>query len=247
MNVLIVGAASALGKAIVEEIGDAHQLRLMDIVPVDPPDKGEYIVGSSLNQDDCWKAVRGMDAAILTGEPPIEVPQDELERDQSLLDHATRGTHNLCKAAVEAGVKNIIYGGTLDIFRSYPDDVYISELWKPQPEPDMPVMSRYLGELTCREFARDYMVTVTGLRLGKVVNEEEVSDTHADLLWLDIRDAAGAFCLALQRDTAEQVWWTQRWGLYHICADLGNPKYLINQARSLGYKPKHAFSSNWAT
>lgn len=247
MNVLIVGAASTLGKAIVEDLGDLHQLRLMDTVPVDPPDKCESVEGSALSQDDCWKAVRGMDAVILTGEPPVDVPQDELGRDQCLLDHATRGTHNLCKAAVEAGVKNIIYGGTLDIFRSYADDVYISELWKPQPEPDMPVMSRYLGELTCREFARDYMVTVTGLRLGKVVKEEDVWDMPPDLLWVDVRDAAQAFRLALQRDTSGQVWWTQRWGLYHICAEISNPKYLINQARSLGYKPLHSFSRNWAT
>ena len=245
MNVLITGAASALAQAIVEDIGDGHRVRLMDSVPVDPPENAEFFQGLLLEQDDCWKAVRGMDAVIITGEPPSGMPEDELMRDQALLDAATRGIHNLCKAAVESNVKNIVYGGTLDIFRPYPDDVYISELWKPLPDPDMPDMSRYLGELTCREFARDYMVTVTGLRLGKLVREEEVAGHKPDLLWLDIRDAARAFSLALERDDADQVWWTRRWGLYHICADIPNPKYLIAQARSLGYQPEHTFAGNW--
>ena len=128
MNVLITGAASALAQAIVEDIGDAHRVRLMDSVPVDPPETAEFFQGLLLEQDDCWKAVRGMDAVIITGEPPSGMPEDELMRDQALLDTATRGIHNLCRAAVESNLKNIVYGGTLDIFRPYPDDVYISEM-----------------------------------------------------------------------------------------------------------------------
>lgn len=245
MNILITGASSKLAQAIVTELGEAHRLRLMDSVPVDPPKNGEVVQGSLLDHDDCWKAVRGMDALIHTGEPTPELPDDELARDQLLLDLATRGTHNICKAAVEGEINRIVYGGTLDIFRPYPDDVYISEMWKPLPEPDMPHMSRYLGELTCREFARDYMVTATGLRLGKLVLEEEVAGQTPDLLWLDLRDAAQAFRLALNRNDAGQTWWTRRWAMHHICAEIPNPKYLIHQAKSMGYQPAHGFAANW--
>ena len=245
MNILITGASSKLAQAVVTELGDAHHLRLMDSVPVDPPENAEYFQGTLLDHDDVWKAVRGVEAIIHTGEPPPHLPDDELARDQLLLDLATRGTHNLCKAAVEAGVKRIVYGSTLDIFQPYPDDVYISELWKPLPSPDMPLMSRYLGELTCREFARDYMVTVTALRLGMLVLEEEMAGLAPDLLWLDIRDAAQAFRLALERDACQETWWTRRWALHHICADIPNPKYLINNAKRMGYTPAHTFSANW--
>ncbi len=244
MKILITGAASPLAQAIMAELGEAHHVRLMDAEAVEAAGT-EVARGSLLSQEDCWKAVRGIDAVVITGEPPSDLPDDELARDQTLLDHATRGTHNLCKAAVEAGVKRIVYGSTLDVFRSYPDDVYISELWKPMPEPDMPEMSRYLGELTCREFARDHMISATALRLGKVVREEEVGGLETDLMWVDIRDAAQAFCIALERDTAHEVWWTRRWALYHICADIANPKYLISQAKSLGYAPVHSFSNHW--
>jgi nucleoside-diphosphate-sugar epimerase len=245
MNILITGAASTLAQEIVKALGDTHRLRLMDSVPVTPPEKTEFVQGTLLEQDDAWRAVRGMDAVIHTGEPPPVLPEDALAREQMLLDLGTRGTHNLFKAGVEAGVKRFVYGSTLDIFRPYPDDVYISELWKPLPAPDMPEMSRYLGELTCREFARDFMVTITALRLGKLVYEEEVAGQTPDLLWLDYRDAAQAFRLALDRDMSNRVWWTARWAMAHVCADIPNPKYLLDQIRHLGYKPAHNFKANW--
>lgn len=245
MNVLITGAASPLAQEIVKVLGGAHQLRLMDEVPVEPPEKTEFFQGSLLEQDDVWRAVRGMQAVLHTGEPPPGLPDDALAREQRLLDLATRGTHNLFKAGVDAGVKRFVYGSTLDLFRSYSDEVYISEMWKPLPEPDMPQLSRYLGELTCREFARDFMVTITALRLGKLVYEEMVVGQKPDLLWLDYRDAAQAFQAALSRDASEQVWWTRRWAMAHICADIPNPKYLIAHASHIGFKPERAFTANW--
>ena len=241
MNILITGASSKLAQAIAAELDADHELRLMDSVPVDVGGKFEFIQGHLLNADDLQQAVRGMDALIHTGEPPTNLPTDGLEREQMLLDLATRGTHNLFSAGVAAGIKKFIYAGTLEIFSAYPDDVYISELWKPLLSPEMAQMAKYLGELTCREFARDDMVTVTCLRLGELVLEEEVKRGAPNLMWLDLRDAAGAFRCALRRDSSHHVWWTNRWTIYHICADFPNPKFLIDNALRMGYKPRHNF------
>jgi nucleoside-diphosphate-sugar epimerase len=245
MNILITGAASRLAQTLAAELGSEHRLRLMDSVPVEAEGNATFFPGSLLDPDDAWRAVRGMDAVIHTGEPPPDLPSDPLQREQRLLDLATRGTHVLCKAAVEAGVKRILYAGTLAIFSAYPDDVYISELWKPLPAPDMGQMARYLGELTCREFARDYMVSVTCLRLGELVRAEEVAGQPPNLMWLDLRDAAQAFRCALNRNQSQAVWWTRRWGLYHIAAPSPNPKYLIDQARRMGYAPEHGFAASF--
>ena len=163
MNILITGAATRLGQTIAS-ILEGHELHLMDEVIPAVPKNCNAIEGSLLDNEVVWQAVRGIDAIIHTGEPPKDLPDSPVEREQYLLELATRGTHQLFKAGVEAGVKRFVYGGTLDLFRAYPDDVYISELWKPLPEPNMSEMSRYLGEHTAREFARDYMVTITGLR-----------------------------------------------------------------------------------
>ena len=241
MNVLITGAASRLGRAIATELADDHRLRLVDSIPVEPGENCEFIRGDLVDPELVRQAVRGMDAVIHPGKPPTELPGDELEREERLLDYATRGTHVLFSAGVEAGIRRFVYGSSLEIFCDYPDDIYISEMWKPLPAPEMESMSRYLGELVCREFARDYRVGVTALRLGRLVLEEEVEGQEPDLMWVDIRDAARAFACALRRDTGAEVQWTRRWGLFHICAAIRNGKYLIEPARGMGYSPVHNF------
>ena len=243
MNILITGASSQLAQAIATELKDDHSVRLMDSVPVDVAEGCDFIQGNILDPEDSWEALRGIDTLIHTGEPPTDLPSDELEREQMLLDLATRGTHVLFSAAVEAGIKKFICASTLSIFNAYPDDVYITELWKPLPSPEIVEMTKYLGELTAREFAREHLVTVTGLRLGELVLEEAVQRETPSLAWLDIRDAAGAFRCALNRDSSSSAWWTQRWAVYHICADIPNPKFLIDQARGIGYQPAHDFQS----
>ena len=243
MNILITGASSQLAQAIATELKDDHSVRLMDSVPVDVAEGCDFTQGNILDPEDSWEVLRGIDTLIHTGEPPTDLPSDELKREQMLLDLATRGTHVLFSAAVEAGIKKFICASTLSIFNAYPDDVYITELWKPLPSPEIVEMTKYLGELTAREFAREHLVTVTGLRLGELVLEEAVQRETPSLAWLDIRDAAGAFRCALNRDSSSSAWWTQRWAVYHICADIPNPKFLIDQARGIGYQPAHDFQS----
>ena len=243
MNILITGASSQLAQAIATELKDDHSVRLMDSVPVDVAEGCDFTQGNILDPEDSWEVLRGIDTLIHTGEPPTDLPSDELKREQMLLDLAARGTHVLFSAAVEAGIKKFICASTLSIFNAYPDDVYITELWKPLPSPEIVEMTKYLGELTAREFAREHLVTVTGLRLGELVLEEAVQRETPSLAWLDIRDAAGAFRCALNRDSSSSAWWTQRWAVYHICADIPNPKFLIDQARGIGYQPAHDFQS----
>ncbi len=249
MNVLVTGAASRLGKAVTAELASTHRLRLMDadmsgLTRVGGGDV-ELIEGILLDPDIAWKAVRGVDALIHTGEPPGELPKDDLERDQHLLDLATRGTHVLLKAAVGAGVKRIVYASTLQVYNAYPDDVYISEYWEPRPAPDMVEMTPYLAEKVCTEFARAHPVTVTVLRMGKLVLEEEVDGQEPDLMWLDIRDAARALGWALGHDASADVWWTRRFALYHICAAIPNAKFLTGQAASKGFEPERNFEACW--
>ena len=237
MRVLVTGAASALGQEVAAALaadGNA-QLRLLDDCAVQRQDV-EWIDARLTDLDAVCQAVQGVDAVVHTGEPP---PAPESE--EALLDRATRGTHVLLQAAVEAGVKRFVYGSTLEVFRAYPDTVYVTEYYKPLPSPEMVVLARYLGEMTCREFAREYPITVTALRLGKLVREEEVAGRELDLMWVDIRDAAQAFCAALARDASASLNWVPRWAVYHIVAPIAHPKFLLDRAKSMGYRPQREF------
>lgn len=247
MHVLVTGADTRLGTGIAQELSPYHTLRLWGAAaaPDELGDRSEWMTGDLRDAGIAWRAVRGIEAIVHTGEPPQELPDGDLQREQELLDLATRGTHVLFKAGVEAGVKRFVYGSTLEIFDAYPDDVYITELWKPKPVPEMYQMTRYLGELTCREFARDFLVAVTALRLGRMVVEEDVAGQRSDLMWVDYRDAAHAFRLALNRDACSEVEWSRRFALHHVCADRPNGKYLIGTPgfRLNGFEPQHRFES----
>jgi nucleoside-diphosphate-sugar epimerase len=184
------------------------------------------------------EAVRDIDVVIHTGQPPPALPADVLLYEEMLLDLATRGTHVLCQAAVEAGVKRLVYGSTLEVFGDYPDTVFVTEHYKPLPTTEPRVLAQYLGEVVCREFARDYEFTATALRLGRLVWEEDLVGGKPDLLWLDIRDAASAFVQAIERDDSDSLNWVVRWAVYHICAPVPNAKFLIGRAEGMGYAPK---------
>jgi nucleoside-diphosphate-sugar epimerase len=105
----------------------------------------------------------------------------------------------------------------------------------------MATMARYLGERVCREFARDHAITCTCLRLGTLVRADQVSKQTPDHSWLDPRDAARAFRCALKRDRAGSTHWINRWKIIHVCADFDNPRFLIDAAQGMGFRPEHGF------
>lgn len=246
MKVLITGATSRLGEAIAAELASDHELRLTDVVGGPSPASHEYVRADLRDAEAVASLVADIDAVIHTCETPESCDEPGLTREELLLDMATRGAHVLMTAAVEAGVRRVACAGTLEVFASYPDDVYISELWKPLPSPEMETFAKYLGELTVREFARDHAITATSLRLGRLVREEDVAGDPADLMWVDVRDAAQAFRCVLNRDASSDVRFAARWDVLHICADVPNAKFLIAEAtRRIGYAPTHDFSANY--
>lgn len=241
MRVLLTGAASALGREIASALQDGQDgnevRRLDDCAPIDAA--GGWVQASLVDREAIWQAVRDIDVVIHSGEPPPSLPADPLAQEEMLLDLATRGTHVLFQAAIAAGIKRFVYGSTLQVFSSYPDTVYITEHYKPLPTTQPHVLSRYLGEITCREFARDFAITATALRLGKLVWAEEVVGQELDWMWVDMRDAAQAFCQAIGRDNGAALDWVARWAVYHICAPMPNAKFLIGRAQGMGYAPQY--------
>ncbi len=176
-----------------------------------------------------WEAVREVDAVVHLGEL---VGEDEHRQ----MDLATRGTYMLVKAAVDAGVRRIVLGSTLAFFRAYPDDVYITPYWRPEPTDDFDQLLPLLSEVAAREFARDHAVAVTVVRLGHLVDVDSVEgEPQTD--WLDYRDAAKAIGLAVDRDTSDELNWQQRYGILHVVGDHPNPRFLKGDPRIAGLRP----------
>lgn len=249
MRILVSEGTSRIGSALLRALPTEHRIRILsDEAALDTDRRRIEAVPASLTDAQTfWHAVRGVDAVVLTGQVTTPLPTDDLERERALLDIATRGTHALFEAAVDAGVRRFVYCSTLELFRGVPDDVYVSEQRRPDPGTDMRYLSHHLAEQVTREFARAHAVTVTVLRLGRLESEDDpVGGGEPDLMWLDPRDAAAAVVLALGRDRSADLNWTSRWSVLHVCAEPPHPKFLLGGIRALGFEPRHNFGSRWA-
>ena len=223
MKVLITSAQSTLSCAIAEELERDCDLRVVDSVDFTAP-AGDFVKVDHLISSTLAAAVTGVDAVVHSG----ELPSDPPEGDAGKLDWYTRGTYELMAAAIDAGVKKFVYCGTLDLFKTYADDVYISEMHEPFPPPNGQTLWRYLAELTVREFVRDCAITGTGLRLGTLISEDEADPQALDPSWLDPRDSARVVRMALDRDDCSELNWVNRWRLRHVCAIPPNHRFLID-------------------
>jgi len=133
------------------------------------------IDGAVVEEEDAAEAVKDMDVIVhLAPAFPDPVATEGDEREQQLLDHAARGTYNLVKAAVAAGVERIVYGSSWCVVENYPEDYVVTENWKPRPKPEAASLAPFMGELICREFTNVENVAVICLRFGVIVREEDV-------------------------------------------------------------------------
>jgi nucleoside-diphosphate-sugar epimerase len=86
--------------------------------------------------------------------------------DNETLDRASRGTYVLLQEAAKAGVQRVVYASTMTLFDGYPREFVVDENWQPLPRAAAESLAPYLGELVCREFAREGRLKIVCLRLG---------------------------------------------------------------------------------
>ena len=250
MRVLVSEGTSRMGRILLQRLSGEHRLRVARPPGAEAPDaSGIDVVDADLcDLDGARTAVDGVDAIVHTGPagPPALPPEDSYEGERALLDRATRGTRSLLQAAVEAGVPRLVYCSSLEVFHEVPDDVYVSEQHRPRPGTAMKRLAYHLAEQVTREFARDYALGVTVLRLGRLVRGPGAGEgAGPDLAWLDPRDAAAAVELALDRDRSGSRNWTRRWLVGHVCHQPPHPKFLLDNSRGMGFEPRHDFRRQW--
>ena len=155
------------------------------------------------------------------------------------LDYQMRCTYNLLWAAAEEGVPRFIYLSSLKLMEGYDPDLAVTERWKPTPSSDISVLGCHLGEMVCREFARERKINVVVLRLGEMTQEGNPCPSTS-ALYAD--DAIQAIEKSI---TAETSGWLD---IFHIQSDVPDARFLTGQEWwsaddvtgpiSLGYSPK---------
>ena len=240
-----------MGSVLLQRLSGEHRLRVARHPGGETPEAPDLeVVDVDLyHPEGARTAVSGVDAIVQTGPagPPALPPGDSYEGERALLDRAGRGTRELLLAAVEAGVSRLVYCSSLEVFHEVPDDVYVSEQHRPRPGTAMGRLAYHLAEQVTREFARDYALGVTVLRLGRLAREDEVAaGTEPDPSWLDPRDGAAAVELALDEDRSGSRNWVGRWQVRHVCHQPPHPRFLLDGFRERGFEPRHNFHRQWA-
>lgn len=244
MRVLLTGSSSKLGAALLRALSPRYEVATLDYgensqAPV------PTFVGDPRDRNFAALATAGCDAVIHLAPlaPPGASPA-------VTLDAATRGTYNLITTATAAS--RFILLSSLRLFEQYPMEWRVNEQWAPRPTTDVADLAYYLSELTVREVSRVAALKAIALRLGDVVDDEEIRGKPADPRWLHVEDAVQAVERAL---TFEPPPFSPRWlslplpetgwSVFHIPG--GGPKTrvpigLAGQA-PFGYAPKHDLSS----
>lgn len=230
-NVLITSGETPLAQAIAERLSRRYRVRLtaQQDVQTDFP-----VTRSALEADESTTAVvRGSDAVVHVARPAVA------DEGTAAIDHRTRLTYNLLQAAAETGVRRVVYLSSLELLTHYDEQFDVTEDWRPRPGSDPQLLSHYLGEFTCREFAREGRLSVVVLRLGTVVRAAELTDRPFDPLWVDQRDAVEAVSLALASLESDAGRKLGPWSVFHVQSDSPQARFSVNKAKKLlGYKPQ---------
>lgn len=232
LRILITAGDSKLSKILCESLSTDHEVIITDRHAVSSD--CEFFRSDLDDTDATNKLVKDIDVIVHSGQANLESTPTQL------LDYHMRCTYNLLWAASEEGVKRFIYLSSLDLMDSYDPDFAVTERWKPIAKPNPAILCCHLGEIICREFARESKINTVILRLGDIVFGDEPNVSTKGLF---IEDASIAVSKAI--DTKLSGWLD----IFHIQSVVPNARYLTGQpwwsaddvspSFSLGYEPKN--------
>lgn len=181
--------------------------------------------GADIGHDDSTDVlVEGSDALVVFG-------YSQHSNDATpVLDHSTRQLYNLLHSASNAGVKRCIYVSSLQLFDGYEENLTVTETWRSLPPTDNPaLLACHLGEIVCKEYARDRRIQVATVRLGFPIIKGDTNAARGsgESAAVAADDAVEAIRLALLSEKLGQ------WQDIHVQSTVENQRYLMHAAHDL--------------
>jgi NAD+ dependent glucose-6-phosphate dehydrogenase len=237
-SVLLTGAAGRVGQAILGDLGDAHEWRLMDRDPPTDDHPGEFVVADVTDEAAVREAMAGIDAVVhLAGDPRPEAPWD------SVLTNNIDGTQTVFEAAVESGVEKVAFASSNHAVGAYETEERTPELYRPHddylldgtelPRPgNLYGVSKAAGESLGRYYHDEYGLSVACVRIGNLTRGHPPIDyERGQAMWLSYRDCAHLFDCCIRAEYGYEI-------VYGI-SDNDRKYYSIERARDvLGYEPR---------
>jgi len=154
------------------------------------------------------------------------------------LNYNMHNTYQLLDLAVKNGVKRVIYLSTLHVMDQYSESFAVTENWRPVPSTDPHILGPYLGEVVCKEFAREGKIEVILLRLGDLIDSVDSAKPMSNSsLYVDdaFQAIEKAFSVSMAHEFEDR---SLTWLPFHIQSNVPNKRFLTDRAELLmNYKP----------
>ena len=239
MKVLLLGGNGFLGPHVVNELQEAYDLRITDIVPIDSKHETMQVDISDLDQ--VRRAAEGTD---------VVVNCSVLRPDRKLaFDVNTMGTYNGMLAAVENGHTRHINTGPhfTQVGPSYEHyDFDINEEVPLHSGTNLYAHSKSIGQEICRVFTANYpihLLTTLFLSFREAQPTPEQLGGDLNPFSVTFPDAARAIrkCLEVELDALPS-----HCEIFHITTDTPHGRYSNAKARRiLGWEPQDLLEGYW--
>lgn len=237
-RVLLTGWSGRVGRAILADLPDAYDWRLLDRDPPNEALPGESVVADITDREAVRDAVAGMDAVVhLAGDSRREAPWD------SLIDNNIDGTQVVYDAAAREGVEKFVFASSNHAVGGYETDQRVPDLYRPGSEfqldgsePPRPGnlygVSKVLGEILGRYYHDAFGMSVVCVRIGNLTKDHPPKDyERGQAMWLSHRDCAHLFDRCLKADYGYEI--------FYGISDNDRKYYSIDRAKEvLGYDPQ---------
>ena len=241
--VLLTGAGGRVGQAILHNLADEYEWRLLDREPLpsnrvpDAVDDDDLYVADVTDEEAVREATDGVGAVVhLAGDPRPEAPWD------SVLRNNIDGTQILLDAAVDAGVERFVFASSNhavghyetdrkpDLYRSH-DDFRLDGTELPRPG-NLYGVSKATGEILGRYYHDEHDLSVVCVRIGNLTEDHPPRNyERGQAMWLSYRDCAHLFERSIIADYGFEI-------VYGI-SDNDRKYYSLERARDvLDYDPQ---------
>ena len=236
--VLLTGAGGRVGQAILSDLSEKYEWRLLDRDPPTEETAHEFVVADITDSEAIREAVEGVGAVVhLAGDPRPEAPWN------SVLHNNIDGTQKILEAACDAGVEKFVFASSNHAVGAFETDERKPDIYRPHdefrlegsefPRPsNLYGVSKATGEVLGRYYHDHRDISVVCVRIGNLTKNHPPKDyERGQAMWLSHRDCAHLFDRCIRADYDFEI-------VYGI-SDNDRKYYSIERAkRVLGYDPQ---------
>lgn len=187
-RILLTGAAGRIGRAFFKAQQPAFTFRLTDLAPrsFEVPEPHEFMPGDLQNPEFCQTLCRNIDVVVhLAGVP------DPNATFEAVLTHNIVVTHQIFRAAKQAGCQRVVAASSAQAVEGYPVDVQVSAHMPVRPK-NLYGVSKCFVEALASYYAFQEDLPAVVLRIGayEVPEQHELHTTRDLSAFISPRDAA---------------------------------------------------------